>query len=142
MDTNLKDALKNAMESFSNNQGCLPQHFILYRDGVGDAMRQQVLNREVTQLREAIKETYNKAATKPFFTVIFVNKRISQRFFVKRNGVIENPPPGTLIDGTVVSSDDGNREFDFYLLPQKVTQGSALATHYYVAYNDSPLNAS
>jgi aubergine-like protein len=34
-------ALKNAMESFveRNSKKELPDHFIIYRDGVGDAMR-------------------------------------------------------------------------------------------------------
>lgn len=78
-------ALKNALESFveRNPKGSLPEHFIIYRDGVGDAMRKQVLQKEISQFREAINEVYNKAANKPYLTVIIVNKRITQRFFVE-----------------------------------------------------------
>jgi hypothetical protein len=35
------------MSSFSENMGSLPQHFILYRDGVGDSMRKDVLKKEI-----------------------------------------------------------------------------------------------
>jgi len=69
-----------------------------------------------------------------------VNKRIHQRFFYKnQNGQLENPPPGTLIDGQIVVSSKDQEEFDFYLVPQQVTQGCCLPTHYYVAINNSPL---
>ena len=37
----------------------------------------------MTQLREAITETYNLAKKKPQITVIIVNKRITQRFFLE-----------------------------------------------------------
>jgi len=39
----LKDAIKRAMGVFSERHQDFPEHFIIYRDGVGDAMRRQVL---------------------------------------------------------------------------------------------------
>ena len=72
---------------------------IIYRDGVGDAMRKQVLTKEVSQMREAIHETYNLTKKKPYITVVIVNKRITQRFFVEDDsGLLQNPPSGCLID--------------------------------------------
>ena len=38
---------------------CLPEHIILYRDGVGDSMRKKVVRVEISQLRKAIDELYN-----------------------------------------------------------------------------------
>jgi hypothetical protein len=73
----LKEAIKRSLTCFSKVHGDFPQHFIIYRDGVGDAMRRQVLQEEVQQLREAINETYNSAKKKPAITVIIVNKRIT-----------------------------------------------------------------
>jgi aubergine-like protein len=75
----LTNALKQALESFSNRhpKKLLPEHFIFYRDGVGDAMRKQVLQKEIAQFKEAIDEVYNKVAKKPAMTVIIVNKRIT-----------------------------------------------------------------
>ena len=83
VDSQLKDALKRALVCFEERHKDFPEHFIIYRDGVGDAMRKQVLQKEITQFREAIHETYNKAKTMPKITVIIVNKRITQRFFVE-----------------------------------------------------------
>jgi Piwi domain len=73
----LKDAIKRALGCFADKCGDYPDHFIIYRDGVGDGMRRQVLQQEVCQLREAIGETYNLAKKKPCITVIIVNKRIT-----------------------------------------------------------------
>ena len=92
----------------------------------------------MTQLREAIGETYNLAKKKPHITVIIVNKRITQRFFLEdgRSGLV-NPPSGCLIDTQIVESEDSQSEYDFYLVPQTTTQGCVLPTHFYVAFNDS-----
>lgn len=102
-------------------------------------MRRQVIETEVAQLKEAIKETYNKAKNMPSITVVIVNKRITQRFFFEQDGVLMNPPSGCLIDSDIVEKQDSANEFDFYLVPQFTTQGCVLPTHFYVAYNDSTL---
>jgi aubergine-like protein len=98
------------------------------------------LQAEVTQLREAINETYNTAKNKPFITVVIVNKRITQRFFLEddKQGLV-NPPSGCLIDTQIVENEDSQSEYDFYLVPQTTTQGCVLPTHFYVAYNDSTI---
>jgi len=103
----LKDAIKRALACFQEKHGDYPQHFIIYRDGVGDAMRRQVLQEEVNQLRQAIGETYNAAKKKPAITVIIVNKRITQRFFIEDGrGQLINPPSGALIDSKIVENQD------------------------------------
>jgi aubergine len=136
----LKEAIKRSLACFTERHGDYPEHFIIYRDGVGDAMRRQVLQEEVNQLREAINETYNLAKKKPYITVIIVNKRITQRFFVEDGqGRLINPPSGALIDRGVVENQDSMQEYDFYLIPQFTTQGCVLPTHFYVPFNDSPV---
>ena len=96
---NLFECIKRTLDVYLKRNKCYPQHFIIYRDGVGDAMRRQVLMEEVKQLEQAIKAVYNKASQTPYITVIIVNKRITQRFFVEDgNGKIINPPSGCLID--------------------------------------------
>jgi hypothetical protein len=48
---------------------------------------------------------YNKAAEKPEITVVVVNKRISQRFFVTDSqGRLSNPPSGCIIDKGLVEN--------------------------------------
>ena len=97
---NMQEALKKAMQVFArNHKNEFPTNFIIYRDGVGDAMRDQVLSTEIPQIESAINELYNKATSKPFITVVVVNKRITQRFFVKdEKGYLRNPPSGCIID--------------------------------------------
>lgn len=119
MGPQLKEAIKRALGCYADRCGDYPEHFIIYRDGVGDGMRRQVLQQEVTQLREAISETYNLAKKKPHITVIIVNKRITQRFFLEdgRSGGLVNPPSGCLIDTKIVENEDSQSEYDFYLVP-------------------------
>ena len=59
MSKELANCLKNALGVFEKNNKCLPEHIILYRDGVGDSMRKKVVKVEVNQLRQAINELYN-----------------------------------------------------------------------------------
>lgn len=49
---------------------------MIYRDGVGDAQRNQVLASEIPQFEEVITQVYPQGE-KPELTVIVVNKRIS-----------------------------------------------------------------
>ena len=105
-------------------------------------MRKDVVQKEISQFHKAIMEVYNKAKKQPYITVVIVNKRITQRFFIEdRDGNLANPPSGCLIDAEVVENEheDEAGAFDFYLIPQQVTQGCALPTHFYVAFNDSPV---
>lgn len=51
VDQKLKDALKRAIACFMDRNDERPEHFIVYRDGVGDAMRRQVLQQEISQLK-------------------------------------------------------------------------------------------
>jgi polyribonucleotide nucleotidyltransferase len=116
----LAQVFKSALETYSKNHPKreLPDHFVIYRDGVGDSMRKQVLQLEISQLKKVIGECYNKAAKKPCFTVIIVNKRITQRFFYENEyGQIENPPSGCVIDKGLVENSDSNMQYDFFLIP-------------------------
>jgi hypothetical protein len=68
---------------------------------------------------------YNQASVQPKITLVIVNKRIIQSFFVKDGqGRLSNPPSGCLIDSQLVES-TGSRtnEFDFFLFPVRGTQG-------------------
>lgn len=58
----------------------MPDHIFVYRDGVGDSMRHQVIQAELEQLKKIIEEQY-RDAPKPHVTLIIVNKRVRQRFF-------------------------------------------------------------
>jgi hypothetical protein len=65
---------------------------------------------------------YNKSAKKPAITLIIVNKRITQRFFVDNGqGSLINPPSGCIVDTKLVENEDSDKEYDFYLIPQFTT---------------------
>jgi hypothetical protein len=139
----MKDSIEEAIKSFSkNHNGEFPTNFIIYRDGVGDAQRDQVLSAEIPQFEAAIIKLYNKAAEKPEITVVVVNKRISQRFFVTdAQGRLTNPPSGCIIDkGLVENQGAESKKFDFFLTPASATQGCVLPTHFFVPKNDSSLS--
>ena len=102
----MKESIEEAIKSFSiNHHGEFPTNFIIFRDGVGDAQRDQVLSAEIPQFEAAIIKLYNKASEKPEITVVLVNKRISQRFFVTdAQGRLSNPPSGCIIDKGLVEN--------------------------------------
>lgn len=100
----MKDLIRKAIHCFENANGSKkPTNFIIYRDGVGDSMREQVLASEIPQLQAVIADLYNQVATQPSITVVVVNKRITQRFFIEEsNGRLTNPPSGCIIDKGLV----------------------------------------
>ena len=139
----MKEVITCAINAFAEkNNGEFPTNFIISRDGVGDAQRDQVLADEIPQFENAINSLYNKAANKPSIVVVVVNKRISQRFFVyDEKGRLTNPPSGCIIDKKLVESSDpnSNKKFDFFMTPATTTQGCVLPTHFFVPKNDSDL---
>ena len=138
----IKDILKNAIEVFArNNKNSRPTDIFIYRDGVSAAERTQVIDRELAQFNECFNECYNQASAKPRINLIIVNKRIIQSFFVlDRNNNLQNPPSGCIIDRDLVESssvDSANREFDFFLVPVRGTQGCMRPTHFFVPVQQS-----
>ena len=73
----MKDGLKYAIDVFKRENKDMPTDFIIYRDGVGDAQRQQILAKEVSQFKQAITELYDSEQPQPKITLVVVNKRIN-----------------------------------------------------------------
>lgn len=85
-----------------------------------------VIRVEITQFKEAIAQLYPEASAansvKPELTLVVVNKRINQRFFMKdQAGRLQNPPSGCIIDRGLVehtaSETDTAKPFDFFITP-------------------------
>lgn len=107
----LDKCIMNAIACFKGrNGGQLPTKIIVYRDGVGEGMRQEIIDKEVQQFKEVIKPLYNSVSGPPAITLVVVNKRINQRMFIQsRDGrSVENPPPGSIIDSNLVENQRGN----------------------------------
>lgn len=78
---------------------------------------------------------------KPSILLTLVNKRVTTRFFERVNGNVINPDIGTVIDKSVVQSND-NRIFDFYLVSNRnPTSATALPVHYQVVINTTQLTS-
>lgn len=61
------------------NEGSLPDHIFIYRDGVGDSMRKQVIQYELDQLKKILTDEYDpktEGNALPQITLIIVNKRV------------------------------------------------------------------
>uniref|UniRef100_A0A2S2NF98 Protein piwi n=1 Tax=Schizaphis graminum TaxID=13262 RepID=A0A2S2NF98_SCHGA len=110
----------------SMNEGKLPKSIIIYRDGVGDGQLSYVHKTEVEMVKRTCKDFYGEQ--KVGLAFIIVKKRISSRFFCKNKENYQNPPPGTVIDNSVTDP----TMYDFYLVPQHVTNGTVTPTHYNV----------
>ena len=87
----LSEYFQNAFQAFRDHSGGqLPDHIVIYRDGVGDSMRAQVIQHELEQLNKIVGQEYTlgtgspenkEAPAMPKTTLIIVNKRVRQRFF-------------------------------------------------------------
>ena len=79
----LDQCMEEAVRSFAKNHGNeYPTKIIIYRDGVGEGMRDQIIDKEISQFRDVLKRLYNAATGPPPITLVVVNKRINQRMFV------------------------------------------------------------
>jgi aubergine-like protein len=63
---------------------------------------------------------------------VIVQKKINDRFFMPPQRGLANPSSGTVICDETVST----KFWDFYLVAQKVTQGTCTPTKYTVIYNN------
>ncbi|CAG9317467.1 unnamed protein product [Blepharisma stoltei] len=122
-----RDALK---EFYKYNKKQKPECIILYRDGVGISQYSQVVNIEIPQLVNSIRDFDRNWS--PSIMAVIVNKRINQRFFLENNGVLSNPSPGVVIEDEVVVP-----HYNFYMISHSVTAGTVTPTHYNVIVNDS-----
>ena len=92
---------------------------------------------EATKIRAKLDAlTESKAECRMLY--LTVNKKMSDRFFVKNGGnKVYNPNGGLLVVDRVTQK---NR-FDFFMVAQQVTQGCATPTHYFAIFNDTELLA-
>jgi hypothetical protein len=100
-------------------------YLFVFRSGVSDKEKFRIMNNEIAPL----VDTYEKNGVKMCYTV--VNKKTDMKFFVTGN--YDNAPSGTVIDSGCTSPDN----FEFYLQPQFVTQGTATPIHYHVLFDNS-----
>ncbi|KFV13367.1 Piwi-like 2, partial [Tauraco erythrolophus] len=102
---------------------CLPRKIVVYRDGVSDSQLNTVLKYEIPQMQKCFDTFENY---QPGMVVVVVQKQISTNFYTLVADQFVSPPPGTVIDHTVTSSDWQ----DFFLLAHCSRQGCSIPTRY------------
>ena len=148
IDCQKKDYNLSIQESISNfidiaikkyekeEKGNTPRNIIIYRKGIS-SYQIDYIKPEITIIEEKCKLKSIK------YYYVIVNEKTSLKFFElnlkkteKENGEYKNPQPGLVVFDQVV---DKNK-FEFYLQPQKVTQGSATPTYFHAIFGnmDSP----
>lgn len=110
-----------------------PAQIIFYRDGVGEGQLAEVAHVEVKAIKEALAKKFEKAAPKLMFVV--VTKRLDDRFAMQFQG-LENPDSGLIVNKDVVKKD----LYHFFMVSQKVTQGTATPTSYEIIFDEIKLD--
>ncbi|KFW06672.1 Piwi-like 2 [Fulmarus glacialis] len=112
---------------------CLPKKIVVYRDGVSDSQLDTVLKYEIPQMQKCFDTFENY---QPSMVVMVVQKQISTNFYTLTAEQLASPPPGTVIDHTVTSSDWQ----DFFLLAHRSRQGCSVPTRYVCVLNTANLS--
>jgi len=136
LSTMVKDHL---MMFYKSTGGFKPHRIIMYRDGVSEGQFLQVLQRELTAIREACIKL--EPDYKPGITFIVVQKRHHTRLFCsdkkEQSGKSGNIPAGTTVDIGITHP----TEFDFYLCSHQGIQGTSRPSHYHVLWDDNHFDA-
>ncbi|TNV83358.1 hypothetical protein FGO68_gene12639 [Halteria grandinella] len=123
--------VREAMARYKERNGVMPEQVMVYRDGTGgQGLKQQIEAVEVETVQEIV-------GCKVLYCL--VDKNINERFFTKSNSQgIGNPIAGTVIDTDLVER-DGDRLFDFFMIPHKAMVATAMPVLYQIIQNTSGL---
>jgi len=123
----LKVAFLNCLKTFYRHNQAWPDLVVVFRDGVSDTQLNVVQDHEVPQFLSCFKEMNN--GHPPKFAYVVVQKRINTRLYnIPRSGEYENPAPGTVVDYHITR----RNWYDFFLVSQRVTQGTVTPVHFVV----------
>lgn len=146
----LEEAMFRLLGSFrERNGGALPEHIIVYRDGVADNQFEEILEKELSNIQLAIVshkaamqreagEAYVSIPVKIAFTVC--QKMHHSRFVCESpNGPAKftNLCPGVLIDSSsAINSVTSAKYNEFYLNAHVAIQGTGKAAKYSLLYDE------
>lgn len=136
IDVLMRSILANYM---NHNDGKLPKHVVIYRDGVSHEEFATVEEQEMSKAQRVIEEIAEKkletiATIKPRLSYIIAQKRHTMRFYqaiqnnYRQMTTFTNPPSGTLIDEKVVS----RKGSEFYLYSNISNHTTSRPLHYHV----------
>jgi eukaryotic translation initiation factor 2C len=141
----MEDAMVQLMGAFRRRNGNrMPEHVIVYRDGVGEGMFADVVAKEVVAMKKAVTLLgYMDDSVK--FSVIVCQKRHHSRFVMEdtsSGGGYLNPCPGLVTDGRVAESITSPAFLEFYLNSHVAIQGTCKPCRYTVLYDEIGLKLS
>ncbi|XP_078078916.1 piwi-like protein 4 [Mustelus asterias] len=129
----LKVCMRGALNKWLEVNHVLPGRIVVYRDGVGDGQLMTLVDYEVPQILDSFKMVSPDYS--PKVTIIVVRKKSTCRFFADVNGMLQNPPIGTVIDNEATRPE----WYDFFLISQCARQGTVSPTYYNVIYDNSSM---
>jgi eukaryotic translation initiation factor 2C len=132
----LEEAMSSLFATFrQRNKGAMPQHVVVYRDGVGDGQFNEVLDRELPCIQNALS-AMGTHTTK--ISIIVCQKKHNTRIAYEENhGSFINACPGVCIDSSGDSESIASATFnEFYLNSHTAIQGTAKATKYSLLYDE------
>lgn len=136
---NLKDDIIILLKSFYAKAKAKPDQIIIFRDGVGDTMFQEIFQKEIDAIKQGCEKIEQKYS--PKITFIVAQKRHSIRFNVPPSSNFKNADRGNVPPGTVVEEIGHPILFDFYLVSHHALQGTARPVRYLVLLNESEYSA-
>lgn len=130
LSNNLATNVLKAIKQYKEIHKKLPDRILFYRDGVGEGQTNYVHEHELKNLLDKLKLMYQAVPVK--LAYVIVSKRINTKFFrPSHREPFENVPAGTVIDDVVTLPE----RYDFFIVSQHVTQGTATPTNYNVLHD-------
>ncbi|TNV72010.1 hypothetical protein FGO68_gene13821 [Halteria grandinella] len=127
--------IAEALDKYKSATKTFPEQLVIYRDGMGGpSLTAKVSDYEVSAIREYLEETI--PGYEPKIIYCLVDRNIQHRLFDK-SGTL-NPGPGTVLDTALVEY-QGDKVYDFFLVPHKATVATAQPVLFKVVYNTSTL---
>jgi len=130
----MEPGMKILIEHFQKkNNNTLPQHILVYRDGVGEGGFDEIVSREVHAIKRACESI--KAGYAAKVTFILVQKRNHIRLFPEEGKGADRDDrlhAGTVVDQSICSPFD----FDFFMCSHPGMKGTSKPTHYHVLWDE------
>lgn len=130
---NIRNFINGAITKYKKeNKNKTPKNIVVYRQGISQYQIEYIKSeaRIMEEICDSLKANY-------YYTII--NTKTSLKFFEynlkktdKERGKYKNPECGLVVLDQITD----NKKFEFYLQPQKVTQGSATPTYFHVIFGN------
>jgi eukaryotic translation initiation factor 2C len=138
MVSQLEDIMKKHFDTFkSRNSGRMPEHVLVYRDGVADGQFEQVLQRELPAIRGAAQLCGATEDSLKISIVICQKGHHTRLVFEETPGTFINPCPGLVVDSRGGSSSISSASInEFYLNSHAAIQGTAKPCKYALIHDE------